>query len=160
MPTYAPRPRILWCADLMSACMIRALFSCHSYFERYLFCDQIKIPSFSHNSRQALFTHQKVLKKYLYLFFFLFLYENICCRYSLEAPHWGTSNEYSQQIFHGETRKNIYMIPSYMELCKYWLIHWQLLLYRRYLHEGRFSYGKALKSIHWRVSVLVCKDAL
>ena len=26
--------------------------------------------------------------------FFLCLHENICCEYSLEEPHWGTSNEY------------------------------------------------------------------
>ena len=31
--------------------------------------------------------------------FFLFLHENICCVYSLEVPHWGTSNEYTQHMF-------------------------------------------------------------
>ena len=36
------------------------------------------------------FTIQKVL------IYFLFLHENICCRYSLEVPQWGTSNEYPQ----------------------------------------------------------------
>ena len=30
---------------------------------------------------------------------FLFLHENICCRYSLEVPQWGTSNEYLQYMF-------------------------------------------------------------
>ena len=33
------------------------------------------------------------------LIFFLFLNENIHCGYSLEAPHWGTSNEYPQCMF-------------------------------------------------------------
>ena len=31
--------------------------------------------------------------------FFLFLHKNICCGYSLEAPHQGASNEYPQHIF-------------------------------------------------------------
>ena len=29
----------------------------------------------------------------------LFLHENICCGYSLEAAHIGASNEYSEHIF-------------------------------------------------------------
>ena len=28
----------------------------------------------------------------------VFLYENICYGYSLEAPHWGASNEYPQHV--------------------------------------------------------------
>ena len=36
---------------------------------------------------------------------FLFLHENICCGYSLEAPHRGASNEYHNICFHGEIRK-------------------------------------------------------
>ena len=36
---------------------------------------------------------------------FLFLHENICCWYSLEAPRRGASNEYHNICFHGETRK-------------------------------------------------------
>ena len=31
--------------------------------------------------------------------FFLFLSENICCGYSLEAPHRGASDEYPQHMF-------------------------------------------------------------
>ena len=31
--------------------------------------------------------------------FFLFFHKNICCRYSLEAPCRGTSNEYLQHMF-------------------------------------------------------------
>ena len=30
---------------------------------------------------------------------FLFLHENICCGYSLEAPRQGASNEYPQHVF-------------------------------------------------------------
>ena len=32
------------------------------------------------------------------LLFFLSLYKNIYCQYSLEAPHWGASNEYPQYM--------------------------------------------------------------
>ena len=39
------------------------------------------------------------------LIFFLFLHENICCGYSLEAPRRGASNEYHNIGFHGEIRK-------------------------------------------------------
>ena len=35
----------------------------------------------------------------IHTIFFLFLYKNICCGYSLEAPHRGTSNEYPQHMF-------------------------------------------------------------
>ena len=39
--------------------------------------------------------------------FFLFLHENICCGYSLEVPHQGTSNEYHNiyQYFHEKIKK-------------------------------------------------------
>ena len=33
------------------------------------------------------------------MIFFLFLNENICCGYSLEASRWGASNEYPQHMF-------------------------------------------------------------
>ena len=39
--------------------------------------------------------------------FFLFLYWNICCGYSLEVPQWGTFNEYPQHIFLWRNKKNI-----------------------------------------------------
>ena len=32
-------------------------------------------------------------------FLFLFHHKNICCGYSLEAPHRGASNEYPQHMF-------------------------------------------------------------
>ena len=34
--------------------------------------------------------------------FVLFLHENICCGYSLEAPRRGASNEYHNICFRGE----------------------------------------------------------
>ena len=42
---------------------------------------------------------------------FLFLHENICCGYSLEAPHRGASNEYPQHMFLMRNKKNIMWIP-------------------------------------------------
>ena len=39
--------------------------------------------------------------------FFLFLHKNICCGYSLEAPQWGASNEYTQHMFPWRNKKNI-----------------------------------------------------
>ena len=45
------------------------------------------------------------------MIFFLFLHENICCGYSLEAPQWGGSNECPQHIFLWRNKKNIMWIP-------------------------------------------------
>ena len=39
--------------------------------------------------------------------FFLFLHENICCRYSLEAPRRGASNEFPQHMFSLRSKKDI-----------------------------------------------------
>ena len=39
--------------------------------------------------------------------FFLFLHENICCGYALEAPHRGASNAYPQHMFLWRNKKNI-----------------------------------------------------
>ena len=39
-------------------------------------------------------------------YFFLFLYKNICCGYSLETPHRGVSNEYPQHMFLWRTGEN------------------------------------------------------
>ena len=38
---------------------------------------------------------------------FLFLHENTCCGYSLEAPQQGASNEYPQHMFSWRNKKNI-----------------------------------------------------
>ena len=39
---------------------------------------------------------------------FLFLHENICCGYLLEAPHRGTSYEYPQHMFSWRNKENIF----------------------------------------------------
>ena len=48
---------------------------------------------------------------------FLFLHENICCGYSLEAPHRGASNEYPQHMFLWRNKKKIMWIPPL--ICSY-----------------------------------------
>ena len=45
-------------------------------------------------------------------FLFLFLHKNVCCGYSLEAPHRGASNEYPQHMFLRRNKKNINLIPT------------------------------------------------
>ena len=45
------------------------------------------------------------------MIFFLFLHENICCGYSLEAPHRGASNEYPQHIFLWRNKKKFTRYP-------------------------------------------------
>ena len=37
---------------------------------------------------------------------FLYLFKNICCGYSLEAPRWGASNEYPQHMILWRNRRN------------------------------------------------------
>ena len=48
---------------------------------------------------------------------FLFLHENLCCGYSLEAPRRGASNEYPQHKFSWRNKKNIMWIPPL--ICSY-----------------------------------------
>ena len=43
----------------------------------------------------------------IHIIFFLFLHENICCGYSLEAPYQGASNEYLQHMFSWRDKKHI-----------------------------------------------------
>ena len=45
-------------------------------------------------------------------YFSYFSIKNICCGYSLEVPHRGTSNEYPQHIFLWRNKKNIYWVPT------------------------------------------------
>ena len=47
--------------------------------------------------------------------FLLFLYESICCGYSLESPHRGDYNDHPQRVFMEKCRKlslNYPQIPS------------------------------------------------
>ena len=59
-------------------------------------------------------------------FFFISLQKHMLW-YSLEVPHWGTSNEYPQHMFSWRNKKNVFFfvffflyIPSYLELCTIW----------------------------------------
>ena len=47
----------------------------------------------------------------------LFVDENICCGYSLEAPRQGASNEYPQHMFSSTNKENIMWIPPL--ICSY-----------------------------------------
>ena len=53
--------------------------------------------------------------------FFLFLHENICCGYSLEAPQRGASNDYPQHMFSWRNKKDISIFrmkkAPYLLLC-------------------------------------------
>ena len=63
----------------------------------------------------AAITYRGIVKEYLMIimgYFFLFLNKNICCGYSLEAPWWGTSNEYPQYMFLWRTVENYPIIIS------------------------------------------------
>ena len=60
----------------------------------------------------------------IFLFFFLFCHETICCRYPLKAPHQGALNMYRyQQYVLWRNKKNVSIIwfqnVSYLELCLY-----------------------------------------
>ena len=59
-------------------------------------------------SDKAFFLSQRELT------FFLFLYENLCCVYSFEAPHCSASVEYLPHMF---LWRNIIWMPSHLELC-------------------------------------------
>ena len=61
-------------------------------------------------------------KRGIQIIFFLFLDENICCGYSLEAPHQGASNEYPQHMFLLRNKKDISIFQMkkvpYLLLCR------------------------------------------
>ena len=52
----------------------------------------------------------------IHIIFFLFLYENVCCGYSLEVPCRGTSNEYPQLMFSWRNKKKKYQYFSVEQL--------------------------------------------
>ena len=79
--------------------------------------------------------------------FFLFLEENICFGYSLEAPHRGTSNEYPQHMFSSRIKKNIYLIIWIFFCQSYKLlvpgqVNWNFLLVLREMGQvGQVGHG-------------------
>ena len=46
------------------------------------------------------------------------LHKNTCCGYSLEAPHWGASNEYPQHVFLWRNKKKCPLILSKTHLIR------------------------------------------
>ena len=84
-----------------------------------------------HLSNQNLLTRK--------LTFFLFLEGNICCRYSLEVPHRGTSNEYPQDMFSLRNKEHIYI----------YLIFWILFLARSMKYLSKTSLDRSVKYLSW-----------
>ena len=72
---------------------------------------------------------------------FLFLYENICCGYSLEEPHWGASNEYSQHMFSWRNKV----------LCEYPLLSVAMTSSKTHKPSLSLKWAwQSVKIIHWR----------
>ena len=67
--------------------------------------------------------YKKNIQIMRYIYFFLFLEENICFGYSLEVPLWGISNEYPQHMFSSRNKKNFNFRAS-----KFWLDKWILTI--------------------------------
>ena len=62
----------------------------------------------SFNQEQCCWNHSyRSIRGGIHIIFFLFLDENICCRYSLEVPRQGTSNEYQQHMFSLRNKEDI-----------------------------------------------------
>ena len=67
------------------------------------FTTPVGLHSTVHSSRLSAFSIRSVL------IFYLFLHKNICCGYSLEAPHRGAFNEYPQYMFSWRNKKKYYV---------------------------------------------------
>ena len=61
------------------------------------------IIKFYYLSKYMVKIHQDLLAEKLT--FFLFIEENICCGYLLEAPHQSSPNEYPQHMFSSKSKK-------------------------------------------------------
>ena len=65
-----------------------------------------KISTQSSQRHQLIFSPAQLKRREASIkLFFLFLTENICCRYSSEAPRRGTSNKYPQHMFSVRNKK-------------------------------------------------------
>ena len=73
----------------------------------------------------------------------LFLHENICCGYSLEAPRRGASNEYPQHMFSWRNKKNIVWIPPL--ICSYVI----RIIFSNIKKLGIFGYWKCALWLFW-----------
>ena len=51
--------------------------------------------------------------------FSIFFKMKICCVFSLESPHRGDSNDYTQQTIININRKSPEIIPKYNNVCSY-----------------------------------------
>ena len=85
---------------------------------------QVRYPQVSIQGKNDLELHVDIIASDKVLFlsrkvfiFFFFLHKSICYWYSLEVPHWGTSNEYPQHMFSWRNRKNIIDTTSSAAIC-------------------------------------------
>ena len=84
--------------------------------------------------------------------FFLLLHENICCGYSLEAPHQSASNKYPQNVFFGEIRK-ISIVFSWKKKSPYLELWWLMCVY---LHFNFPFYYRKLAGFYFYLNAIVC----
>ena len=83
---------------------------------------------------------------------FLISAQNIDCRYSLEPPRWGGSNEYPQSMFWAEIRKIMYTPVNPSFTIQNWGL-WGSKLYRhvfvmQYIHSYSHWYYAKAKSVY------------
>ena len=91
------------------------------------------------------------------LMFFLFAHKNICCRYSLEAPWKGASNEYPQHMFSWRNKKNISLIPLLSGIINIILSGWESVI--RNCSASVFCFLTTPKGVD-NLNVCNCSDAL
>ena len=121
---HQPRILAMWISS-SSGCFTRYLYASTTNKPLFFFpCGTLYWSTWKNTSKEifqakyfsiatdkALFSSKKMLIS------FLFLHKNIGCGYSLEAPHWGASNEYPQPMFSWRNKINIMWIPSL--ICSY-----------------------------------------
>ena len=101
----------------------------------------------------------------IYIIFFLFLHKNIYCGFSLEAPHWGTSNEYPQYIcFLCRMKKNriTFWLKKSLLPGTMWVLIWNFDIAKIIWLKGKnckswlkcFSSGSA--QFVWKLLISLC----
>ena len=81
--------------------------------------------------------------------FLLFVYKNICCGYSLEAPQWGTSDEYPQRMFSWGNKKNLPLLSGARNMFSYFSVQNELLVLSRSALPRHF---------HWVPITYICGE--
>ena len=96
------------------------------------------------------------------LIVFLFLHENICCGYSLEAPRRGASNEYPQHMFLLRNKKDISIfrmkkVPYLLLWCYHGMSYFSMKAYVVGIHKKRFAEALLMsnhnQNVHFYVEI-------